>query len=51
MSGAHFDAQGLAEEAFEFRRVTRRGPEFQFGIAGGTKLQESVIAPIVDLQS
>src|SRR3954469_17504989 len=48
---AHFDAQRLADETFEFRGVTRRCPELQLRVAIRAQLQQSVVAAIVQLEA
>src|SRR5436305_10849039 len=35
---AHFNAQGFANQPFELRRMTRRGPELQLRITRGAEL-------------
>ena len=36
---AHFDAQRFADQPFEFCRMARRGPQFQFSVARRAQLQ------------
>src|SRR5437762_7956525 len=36
--GAHFNAQRFANQPFELRRMTRRGPELQLRVARGAQL-------------
>src|SRR5215831_10561421 len=48
---AHFDAQRLAHQALERRRVPRRGPELQLRVARGPQLQQVVVAAVVQLEA
>src|SRR5438552_6644046 len=50
-SSGRFDAQRLADQPFEFRRMARGRPQLQFCIARGAQLQQSIIPPIVHFQT
>jgi hypothetical protein len=48
---AHFDAKGLAGQAFERDRVTRRRPELELGVSRSSQLQQIIVAAIVELEA
>src|SRR6185312_5952501 len=49
--GAHLDTQRFADQPFEFRGVSRRGPQLQLGVTGRPQLQKSIISPIVHVEA
>src|SRR5262245_17330899 len=48
---AHLDSKGLAGQPLERRRVTRRGPQLELGVARRPQLEEIVVAPVVELEA
>src|SRR5262252_9922991 len=48
---ADFEAQRLARQPLEWRRMTGRRPQLQLGVARRAQLQQVVVAPIVQLQA
>jgi len=48
---ADLDAERLSRQSFEWRGVPRRGPQLQLGIARGAKLQQVVVAAVVELEA
>src|SRR3954471_12186372 len=48
---ADFDPERLSCESFEWRGVTRRGPELQLRVARRAQLQQIVVAAVVELEA
>src|SRR6266478_2368315 len=48
---ADFDAQRLSSQTLKWRGVPRGGPEFEFGVTGGSQLQKVVVAAIVEFEA
>jgi hypothetical protein len=48
---AHLDAERLADQLLEGRQMTRRGPQLELGVAGGSQLQQCILAPIVIVEA
>jgi hypothetical protein len=48
---ADFDSQRLARHALERRRMSRRRPQLQLGVARRPQLQQIVVSAIVQLEA
>jgi hypothetical protein len=44
---ADFESERLAEHALEWRGVSCRRPQLQFGVSRGPELEQSVVAAVV----
>src|SRR5262245_39561813 len=46
-----FNAQWLAEDTLEWRRVSSGSPKLELRVAGGSQLQQSIFAPVVQFDA
>jgi hypothetical protein len=44
------DVERLADQPLECRRVSRGGPQLKLGVSSGSKLEQRVLAAIMELE-